>query len=200
MFCGSDYQRTWVVGDSIVRRAGETGHQLTSGGETKWLGIGGARSAGLASRMKHYLQRNPAPTTVIVHLGCNDIFSRPLKEVMECIRQNFSELGKLLPQARIIWSSILPRLIYYGEHRKGPGKDFQWNLDNVGRQYCIRELGGCAISHKDFSALTHTIYSSKMLSIIPTAETGYIGKILRMHYVFQRQPRVRLLSTYMVKK
>ena len=63
--------------------------------------------------------------------------------------QNLSELGKLLLKARIIWSSILPRLFYYGAHRKGAGKDFQRKLDNVGRQYCIRELGGCAISHKD---------------------------------------------------
>ena len=129
------------------------------GGETKWLGIGGARTAGLASRMKHYLQRNLAPTTVIVHLGCNDIFSRPLKEVMECIRQNLSELGKLLPKARIIWSSILPCLFYYGEHRKGAGKDFQRKLDNVGCQYCIRELGGCAISHKDlFRPYAHHLF------------------------------------------
>ena len=41
--------RTWVIGDSIVKCAGESNVHLNGGGQTQWRGFPGVQSDGLAN-------------------------------------------------------------------------------------------------------------------------------------------------------
>ena len=47
----ADRMRTWVIGDSIVARAGKNNIQLRGGGVVIWQGVGGAKCAGLVNRL-----------------------------------------------------------------------------------------------------------------------------------------------------
>ncbi|XP_072019269.1 uncharacterized protein [Amphiura filiformis] len=114
-------RRTWIIGDSLVVWAGEGNTQLSGGGEVMWKGLSGGRMAAVDSRLYRLLRSRTRPTTVIIHLGTNDIFTSPLKDLKNRIEENLKSIRKMLPDTRIIWSDIITRLFYYGEKSKGSG-------------------------------------------------------------------------------
>ena len=111
----ADRMRTWVIGDSIVARAGKNNIQLRGAGVVIWQGVGGAKCAGLVNRLTRILQREPFPTTVILHLGTNDIFKSSTWEINKRVRENLEGIRRLLPNTRMIWSDIIIRLEYADE-------------------------------------------------------------------------------------
>jgi lysophospholipase L1-like esterase len=147
------------MGDSIVRWAGQDCYQLQGGGVTVWHGVSGARMAGFSNRVFNTLDRNPRPSTIIIHIGTNDIFSSPLGYIRKRIRENITDLRNMLPDARLIWSSILPRLFYYGETSQGAGERVRIKLNLFAQKLC-RELVGMHIIKHDssFPAFNHALY------------------------------------------
>ncbi len=133
--------RTWIVGDSLVRRAGEGNIQLTGGGEVTWLGLGGARILGLPSRLNRCLSGRSPPHTLIIHLGSNDILKMPKKELSNAIAEALKFIRQRLPNCRIVWSSILPRLFWYGELTPGAGERVRMDVNGRAAAVC-RSLSG----------------------------------------------------------
>ncbi len=142
--------RTWIVGDSLIRDAGENNPQLLGGGRVVWLGLSGARLINIENRFRRRLFRNEFPTTVIIHLGTNDVLRSPTIEIRGRILETLVTLRRLLPTTRIIWSAILPRLGYAEEKTPGAGGRCTVNLNKYARSV-VRSglLGGNAhaISH-----------------------------------------------------
>ena len=100
--------RTWIMGDSFITHAGKFQEQLRGGGTVSWKGLGGARIAGLGNKLHFHLRRFPYPTTLIIHLGCNDIFKSHLGDIRSRIKLDLKTIRNILPNTRIIWSDVLP--------------------------------------------------------------------------------------------
>lgn len=149
-------RRTWIIGDSIVRWAGLTKVQLEGGGEVYWNGISGARLAGVDNRLRNYLAVRPVPSTIILHLGTNDIFTEPSWRIRARLAENVSSIRELLPNTRLIWSDIIPRLFYYGETTPGAGKRVTRNINGYARGVCAAVGNAHTISHS--SALAPSQY------------------------------------------
>ncbi|XP_072051004.1 uncharacterized protein [Amphiura filiformis] len=123
-------RRTWVVGDSIIKRAGTKQTQLHGGGYVKWEGqpgdkLIGSRHGDVVNRVARLMYKNPFPTTVILHIGTNDILKRPTWEIRNKVLECLEGLRALLPSARLIWSDILIRLGYPDEMKEGAGRNAQ---------------------------------------------------------------------------
>ncbi len=148
-FVFTGQSRTLVFGDSIVKYAGERNSQLHGGGEVAWKGLSGARLVGVGSRLRRYLNRNPFPTTIIVHLGSNDVFA--LGQNLGVTRSRMAEtlmtIRNILPDTRIIWSDILLRQIYKREQRPGAGKRCTRNLNKYARKLCKDMEGAHVVKH-----------------------------------------------------
>ena len=136
--------RTWIVGDSIIRRAGNRNTQLHGAGETLWDGKPGGQLLHLISRVRWLLGHNQFPTTIVVHMGTNDIFKASLGEIRASITENLKTIRQLLPFVRIIWSDILFRLGYSLQKKKGAGVRSTKNLNQHAHKVCREMLGGNA--------------------------------------------------------
>ncbi len=133
-----------MIGDSIVARAGSDNNQLHGGGQTIWKGLSGAKCVAVVNRLSRYLYRTPAPTTLIIHLGTNDIFKATTREIRDRVETNLKAVRALLPFCRIIWSDIIVRLAYAEEKVKGAGKRCVRSINKKAHKVCRRELLGNA--------------------------------------------------------
>ena len=123
-----------------MRRAGKYDAQLTGGGIVKWWGYGGAGSSELLEKIQKLLYKEPYPTTLIIHIGTNDIFKYKTGDIKQVIKANLLSLRKLLPNSKLIWSDIIARLAYHREKVKGAGAKVTRNLNKCARQVCRRKL------------------------------------------------------------
>lgn len=121
-----------------------------------WLG--GARLGGVINRVANVLSKEPYPTTIIVHIGTNDVFTDFHTRNKVGISELLFGLRNLLPTTRIIWSDILLRLFYYGETIKGAGKRTVIALNKHARKSC-KVTGSYALSHyPSISVHDHALY------------------------------------------
>jgi len=130
-----------IIGDSIVRRTGETvRNQINGAGRTVWAGLGGARICNVARRATHVARDNGYPTTIVVAVGSNDIHA-PNTTIGLSLRRLKNELSALrhyFPNARIIWSNILPRKEYKRQKTPGSGKKHTLDLNDNARKILMK--------------------------------------------------------------
>ena len=152
--------RTMVLGDSMVRRVSARKVQLAGGGNTVYCGEGGAGIGRLRDMVLRHLSRRRNPTTLIIHLGTNDIFFNSLSAIRYRIEENVRCVRKLLPQTRLIWSDILPRAFYLKESQqsKGAGKRCTINLNEYAHKLCTRIPNMRYIKHRNFSQSDRTLF------------------------------------------
>ena len=131
-----------MLGDSIVARAGSEQQQIQGGGRTYWSGVSGARCAGLMNRISRLLQRRAFPTTLILHVGSNDILKSSNREIRSRVLENIRGLRALLPNTRIIWSDILVRLAYCDERVPGAGRRAMRNINKYAHVVCRSLVSG----------------------------------------------------------
>jgi lysophospholipase L1-like esterase len=137
--------RTWLVGDSIIFHVGKTNTQLQGGGLVIWKGLSGAKISGLRNRLSRMLHKYEYPTTIILHLGTNDIFNANLGVIRARIKSNLQDVRNLLPNTRVIWSDILPRRKYKLERKEGAGKKCTIDLNKYAHQICDEIRNACVI-------------------------------------------------------
>ncbi len=102
-------------------------------------GVSGARLAGLGNRLRRYLAKGEAPTTILLHLGTNDIFKENLGQIRHRVKECLEAIRNILPNTRLIWSDILLRAKYHGEVKGGAGKRCTWDLNMYARKI-LREM------------------------------------------------------------
>lgn len=150
--------RTLVIGDSIVYHTAKFNDhpQLVGGGVVTWQGIRGAKIHGLTSHVAREIRGVPYPTTIIIALGTNNIFTTPLGRIHDILKERVDSLRELLPNTRLIWSDVLPRKIYKKETSKGAGKRYTIDMNdnahkifkNLGNAHIIRNAP-TILAHKD---------------------------------------------------
>ncbi|XP_072014794.1 uncharacterized protein [Amphiura filiformis] len=134
-------RQTWIIGDDVVKGAGEGNMQLPDVKHVSWFGMEGGRIADVTGMLTKQLSIHPAPHTVIIHVGGNDIFKSTRESMHHGIERLLQETRKILPKARIMWSNILPRLLWYGESRQGSGASLMKSLNKHACNVC-RKLKG----------------------------------------------------------
>jgi len=78
----------------MVVRAGQDRPMLLGAGSLLWKGLPGAKTCGVANRIRRLLPGNPTPTTLIMHLGTNDIFYDTTKVIRDRVKNTLVEVSE----------------------------------------------------------------------------------------------------------
>lgn len=100
--------------------------------------------------LKHY----SPPKILIIHLGSNDLVTEGLtsKKFVEEITCSLLRYNALLPNTKLVWSAILPRLYWHGAPL-GSGHKIDKKRKKINKQTkkFISELRGGVIWHHNIS-------------------------------------------------
>ena len=80
-----------------------------------WQGKGGLTLREVVPRLRLLLQYEAAPNYLVLHVGGNDIGQYPFKIVRQRLLTVLVEIQTLLPDTILVWSMILPRLLWRNE-------------------------------------------------------------------------------------
>lgn len=149
-----------MIGDDTVDRVSDRNIQLEGEGHTIWYGIEGARIEGLPAMLTKYLKAHPAPTTLVIHVGANDLFRNGTLYYRHCVRKIIQAIGYMLPDTRIIWFDVSLRAFYYGEEKPGGGKRFVHALNAYAHAMCNSIPNLRFIKHTHFASCDHSLYMS----------------------------------------
>lgn len=146
----------WVIGDSIVFWAGRRCRSLRKYnlnlGETlqvRWQGWRGMRWWQLKHKIQ-WISLHRTPKVIIIHLGGNDVVLTKFQKMRRIMKRDFKRLTKLFPDTIIVWSEILPRLIwkYSEEYFNIDAVDIKRKRFNtLGRQIVNGYRNGRIIKH-----------------------------------------------------
>lgn len=75
-----------------------------------WQGKGGMKWSEVLCKIKHLLKFIDPPNFIILHCGGNDICDCKSLQLINNIISTLKTMFELLPNTKIIWSQILPRL------------------------------------------------------------------------------------------
>ena len=145
------------MGDSLIhwvavhaRCSGELDLGLSA--SVTWRGRRGLRLGQLVDHVRQVL--SPLPelclSHILVHVGTNDVGRGRKRELMLLLNSTLSGLHDLLPNARLIWSNILPRREYYPySDDDQPRIDrTRLALNKCARSIC-RRMGGYSVEHPE---------------------------------------------------
>lgn len=148
------------MGSSIPFWAGELaatqpgGRNLNLPACIKWHAIRGLQWQQLDPHILKLLRTATPPNFLVIHLGSNDLTTTGLtsKKLIEEIQCSFLRYNVLLPNTKLIWSSILPRLYWHGAPLNCGGKiDKKRKKINRKIRSFVLDLGGAVISHPNIS-------------------------------------------------
>lgn len=88
----------------------------------RWFGLRGAGLGDIMKLVNSKLSKHSHPSTIILHIGTNDIFHLNTYNLRRQVFALLQGLRAILPSTRLIWSDVFARLFYYGEHRPGGGR------------------------------------------------------------------------------
>ena len=117
-----------------------------------WLGSGGMRWCDLMPKFQLAMLSNSPPKMILVHLGGNDLTTVKQGKLMGMIKKDLFYMASTFPSAYIIWSDILPRLLWRDitntpdNLRKMDQK--RKRINRAGRQVTKQLNNGKAIIHE----------------------------------------------------
>ena len=145
----------------MVGRLSGKNVQLRGGGTCPWRGKGGAKIGDVRSLVVSTLNRKRFPTTLIIHIGTNDIFQgNSLGVVRFQVEESLKAIRVLLPETRLIWSDILYRAFYLHESSHNAGKR---SANNINRYV-----------HKIVRSMPNAYYISHAHQIQPSDHSVYL--------------------------
>ena len=107
--------------------------------------MSGMKTVHLVGRIESLLKRYKSPSYIIIHCGGNDLGQNPVNSTqlmaMDAVRQIQS-----LTHAKIIWSQILPRLVYRNEINHVKLNKARRRFNTELSRFCMNE-GGAYIRH-----------------------------------------------------
>jgi hypothetical protein len=144
----------WVVGSSMIQRAGEhskirpTGTFLglqQLGCQLVWVGMPGMKWENVVPLIHSLMNYMCIPFAVIIHCGGNDIGLVPCGELLFHIKFTIAILSSMLR----VWSSIIPRMKWrYSENIRH--MEITRKRVNRGISSYLLKIGGYVIRHPDF--------------------------------------------------
>ena len=137
------------MGDSYVYHAGKLETTQDDEKDILWTGVGGAGIGDIPDILTRTLQTHTDhPKNVVLHAGSNDLFNNAhVGETRHKVVETLKSVRSLLPEAKIIWSDILPKQTYEGEKIPGAGKKTTRNINRFAQKACLKMDVGCVIYH-----------------------------------------------------
>ena len=185
----SGKMRTWIIGDSIVYWANRNASYSPPCSTLTWCGLRGARLEALIPTLRRQLRSRPVPHMLIIHLGTNDLFSIPVKEIRERIEEGLRAARNLLPGTTIIWSDILPRLFYFGEIKRNAGRRNVRALNRFAQRICTGLGNAHRIVHtSNFMASQHAMFRCDGVHLSPLGNEIFCGNLYSAIEYFAANP------------
>ncbi|CAJ0940265.1 unnamed protein product [Ranitomeya imitator] len=111
----------WIVGHSYIYWAARRA-ELCPGGRSLgfddvdviWRGLRGMMWSQVLPEVVHIARVASSPTIVVIHAGGNDLASSPLAELLTLIRSDMDKFPSFFPLMRLVWSEVIPRLVWRG--------------------------------------------------------------------------------------
>ncbi|CAJ0936584.1 unnamed protein product [Ranitomeya imitator] len=87
-----------------------------------------------------------SPTVVVIHAGGNDLASFPLAELLTLMRADLDKLPDFFPVMRLVWSEMIPRLVWRGARELGAMERSRRTLNQRISRF-IRFKNGVVVRH-----------------------------------------------------
>ena len=102
------------------------------------------------------------PSTVVLHLGTNNIGQMDACSCRAAVKTALGTLRVRMPQALILWSSILPRIVYHGKRPTGSTSQealegVRVSLNNYARRQANR-MGNASVIIHDIDRSNHNMF------------------------------------------
>ena len=151
----------WLVGSSLIRRSFLVVKRLYPGlnmgvqAELWWQGYGGLTLEKTKAKLVTLLKIRDPPSFLLLHVGGNDLGTKPLKKLHSIFLCLIEFLKSNFPKTTIIWSEILPR-----EWSGNKGLDAARKRLNSLAVKHIRLINGFYLRHKNLLPFNFTQYAS----------------------------------------
>ncbi|XP_077148455.1 uncharacterized protein LOC143809219 [Ranitomeya variabilis] len=111
----------WIVGHSYIYWAARRAEACPGGRslglhdvDVIWRGLRGMMWSQVLPEIVHISRMASSPTIVLIHAGGNDLASFSLVELLTLIRSDMDKFPMFFPLMRLVWSEIIPRLVWRG--------------------------------------------------------------------------------------
>ncbi|CAJ0965257.1 unnamed protein product [Ranitomeya imitator] len=85
-----------------------------TGMDVIWRGTRGLTWSQVLPEVVRIARVASSPTVVVIHAGGNELASFPLAELLTLMRADLDKLPGFFPAMRLVWSELIPRLVWRG--------------------------------------------------------------------------------------
>ena len=151
--------KIWITGSSLVKNAFIESRQRPGGTnlcldrlntEIWWQGKSGMVTSQLRRQIRIMKTYEDPPKFLVVHVGANDLGNIKTKDLREKLIQAMTFISKDLPDTKIVWSQMLPRLKWRYSNDSKATEKFRYRVNNAVANY-ILVPGGYYIRYPDIS-------------------------------------------------
>ena len=151
--------QTLIIGDDTVSKLAGRDIQLGGGGKVMWCGEKGLKIEGLLDLLNRCLKNQPSPTTIMLHVGTNDLFNVPLNCIRIKLEETFTDIRTLHPNSQIVWSNIIKRPYEVEGVSWNTSKNVVRNINRFAQILCMRTPNTCIIKNgKDLRCADHSLF------------------------------------------
>ncbi|VDH91304.1 Hypothetical predicted protein [Mytilus galloprovincialis] len=159
--------KIWITGSSLVKNAFIESRQRPGGtnlcldrlnAEIWWQGKSGMVTSQLRRQIRIMKKYEDPPKFLVVHVGANDLGNIKTKDLREKLIQAMTFISKDLPDTKIVWSQMLPRLKWRYSNDSKAMEKCRYRVNNAVANF-ILESGGYYIRYPDISR-TENMYKS----------------------------------------
>jgi lysophospholipase L1-like esterase len=122
------------------------------------------------------LGKHIPPNYLVVHCGGNDIAQSPLKNTEPLAIQTIQEIQSVAANIKIIWSQILPRLVWRNEINHTKLNKARRRFNTILSKYCI-QTGGAYIRYPQISENRKYLYRDNVLIISGAGNDIFISNL-----------------------
>lgn len=182
----SDKVSIWIVGSSIVKRAGIAARTRQGGKKLNlpnasvwWQGYGGMKLHDLIPKLKSLQKYEDKPNIIIIHCGANNIGHIPIKRLLHLLRNTLEEVVNMFPQTKIIWSCTLPRHSWRFSNKVRAMEKARCRLDRAAIAY-ITSQRGSFIKHSQFNTKPTQLFEADGVHLSPLGNDIFLNNIQRV--------------------
>ncbi|XP_044142811.1 uncharacterized protein LOC122932460 [Bufo gargarizans] len=169
---GTEQMIVWILGHSFVfwaeRRAAERNYSKESYMGSLfvsifWLGFRGLKWYQIIPILKGELRSLPRPDVLIIHAGGNDLGRIRTLDLLDQMKCDLDHIKSLLPHVTLIFSEIIPRLIWKGE-QLGFMEKIRKRTNRSLEKY-LPKLGGWSLRHTELEGFIVGLYRNDLVHL-----------------------------------
>lgn len=176
----------WLFGSSIIKHAFPSARRhpgrssLGLQAYLWWQGYSGMSLMRSQRKLTTLLEVEYPPNFILVHIGGNDLDRTPVKALKDRLHDLLKFISQAMPNARIIWSEILPR---DWDGRKGLSSARK-RLNTFAAR-TVKQLGGFYLRHVNLT-FNRTNYSADGIHLSEIGNELFIDNIrVGLYYFLQ---------------